>query len=347
MPRLRRTISRRGFVGVVSGAAAALGLGGPSAACRGGPIGKATERGPGGRTSFITSNDDFYLVAVDPDFRPSGTPATVEADWSLTVNGLGDVSRRLAYSDLPDLGAAEFLYTFECIGNSVGGDLIGNARWRGVPLRDVLAPVLPDSRSGYTVMFRALDGFYSSISIERCLSDDAFIAYEMNGEPLPAAHGFPARVILPDLYGMKQPRWLDRIELLETGESTGYWDERGWASEIPVETMSRLDVPPNRTIVAGEPYELTGIAFAGARGIERVEASHDDGESWAPCRLVDGGEGGVWALWVYEWQGPESGSHTLVVRAVDGDGEPQIARSRGTYSDGATGYHRVDVEARS
>jgi len=341
----RRSLSRRGFVGIVSGAAAALGLGGLAAACRG-PIGKATARGPGGRTSFITPNDDFYLVAVDPSFRPSVTPATVEADWSLTVAGLGDASRRLAYSELRNLGSAQFLYTFECIGNSVGGDLIGNARWTGVPLADVLAPVLPDSRSGYTVMFRALDGFYSSVSIERCLSPDAFVAYEMNGEPLPAGHGFPARVILPDLYGMKQPRWLERIEVVESAEATGYWDERGWASEIPVKTMSRLDAPPNRTVVAGETYELTGIAFAGARGIQKVEVSHDGGATWAECRLLEGGDSGVWALWAYDWQGPESGWHALVVRAVDSSGEPQVARSTGTYPDGATGYHSVDVEAR-
>lgn len=337
-------ITRRGFLGVVSGAAAAMGLGGVA---YGWPIGGETAAGPGRRTPFIIPNADFYLVAVDPDFRPSVTPQTVARDWSLTVRGLGEAARRLSYGDLRNEGSAEFLYTFECIGNSVGGDLIGNARWRGVPLRDVLAPVLPDSRSGYTVMFRALDGFYSSISIERCLSDDSFIAHEMNGEPIPAAHGFPARVIVPDLYGMKQPRWLKSIELVESDESTGYWDERGWASEIPVKTMSRLDVPVNRTIVANEPYRLTGIAFAGARGISRVEVSHDDGETWSECRLVEGGDPGVWATWAYDWKGPVSGWHTLVVRAVDGDGEPQIAKASGTYPDGATGYHEVEVEARA
>ncbi len=338
-----RRISRRGFIGVLSGAAAALGLGGVSEAC-GGPIGRGTSEGPDGRTRFITPNEDFYLVAVDPDFRPSVTRATVDSDWSLELAGLDGATRRLSYGQLTGGPTTEFLYTFECIGNDIGGDLIGNARWRGVPLRDVLAPVLPDRRSGYTVMFRALDGFYSSVSIERCLDPDSFLAFEMNGEPLPAGHGFPARVILPDLYGMKQPRWLDRIELVESPEATGYWDERGWASEVPVKTTSRLDEPPRGALVRGEPYRLTGIGFAGARGIERVEVSLDGGRSWADCELIEGGAPGVWALWAYDWRAPRGGSRTLVCRATDGEGRTQTAEMQGSYPDGASGYDRERVE---
>ncbi len=313
-------------------------------ACGASPIGKRTARGAGNRTPFIIPNDDFYLVAIDTSFTPDFTPETVQRDWSLAVRGFHGAGRRLTYRDLRNMPPAEFLYTFECIGNSVGGDLIGNARWRGVPLKQVLSPVLGDSRSGHTVMFRALDGFYSSVSIERCLSDDSFIAYEMNGEPIPPAHGFPARVILPDLYGMKQPRWLGSIELVESAEATGYWDERGWASEVPIKTMSRLDEPPAGAPVEGQPYKLSGIAFAGARGVERVDVSLDGGATWSKCRLVEGGDPNVWATWAYDWQGPEPGDHALVVRAVDGQGRVQIAEEQGSYPDGASGYHTIGVD---
>lgn len=337
-------VSRRGFIALVGQAAAAVGLGGLAAACRPNPIGKATSEGAGGRTTFITPNPDFYLVAVNPDFHPAVTPDTVEQGWSLEVRGLGGATRRLGYADLRKTKGAEFLYTFECIGNDVGGDLIGNARWRGVPLRDVLAPVLTDRRTGYTVMIRSLDDFFSSVSIERCLDPGSFIAYEMNGEPLPPGHGFPARVVLPDLYGMKQPRWLKSIEIVESAETTGYWEKRGWASEVPVKTMSRLDRPPRGALIQGQSYRLTGIAFAGGRGIQRVQVSLDEGRSWEDCRLVEGGDPGVWALWAYDWNRPPAGSQTLVCRATDGEGRVQTAQAHGSYPDGASGYHRIDVD---
>lgn len=345
----RKCVTRRGFVALLTRAGAAAGVAAAglwTLRCRAGPIGKATEQGPGGRTTYFTPNDDFYLVAINTSFRPAVDPSTVERAWRLELAGL-DRTAALGYRDLLSMRSVEVVKTFECIGNEVGGDLIGNAKWRCVPLRDVLAPVLPDRRAGLaglTVMFHGLDDYYDSVSIERALDEQSFIAYSMNGDPLPAGHGFPARVLLPDLYGMKQPRWLKRIEILDTPETTGYWERRGWASEVPVKTMSRLDVPPRQAVVAGKRYTLTGIAYAGARRIQKVEVSADGGQTFREARLATESLPNAWALWVYEWTPPSSGIHMLVCRATDETGAVQIAKARGSFPDGAAGLHRVRVE---
>lgn len=339
-------MTRRGFVALLSRAGAAAGVAAAglwSVRCRPGPIGKATGSGPGGRTMYFTPNDDFYLVAIDPSFRPGVDPSTVERAWRLDLVGL-DRTAALGYRDLVSMRSVEVVKTFECIGNEVGGDLIGNAKWRCVPLRDVLAPVLPDRRTGLTVMFHGLDEYYESVSIERALDEQSFIATSMNGEPLPAGHGFPARVLLPDLYGMKQPRWLTKIEILDIPETTGYWERRGWASEVPVKTMSRLDVPPRQAVLAEKRYTLTGVAYAGARRIEKVEVSVDGGVSWTEARLTSESLASAWALWAYEWTPPVSGGYTLLCRATDEAGAVQTAKARGSFPDGASGLHRVRVE---
>ncbi len=294
-------------------------------------------------TPFITPNPRFYLVAVDPSFRPAVTPGNVQSRWSLTLEGPGGASRKLACGDLT-AGAVEFLYTFECIGNPLGGPLIGNARWTGVPMKKLLRESGLLTSSVRSVMFRGLDDFYSSISIERVLSDYSFLAVTMNGEPLPPAHGFPARSILPDLYGMKQPRWLQSITLQETSQTTSFWEKRGWAGEVPVKTTSRLD--PVVEAVAGSEVRVTGIAFAGKRGIDKVELSLDGGQSWGESRILQGGKPDQWATWQHRWKPETGGGFQLQVRATDGTGAAQVARSSGTFPDGATGYDTENVTVR-
>lgn len=292
-------------------------------------------------TPFITPNQDFYLVAVDPSFRPGFDAQTVRSKWKLALGGAGGASRFYGYDELLARAKRRIHYTFECIGNEVGGQLIGNAEWHVIPLKELLSEAPGGIDPARSVMFNGLDDFYSSVSAERALDEYAFLALQMNGVPLPGAHGFPARVILPDLYGMKQPRWLRRIALQTTTDTTSFWEKRDWAGEVPVKTMSRLD--PRRGVAAGTDVELTGIAFAGKRGITKVEVSLDGGASWVKCELVTPQAPGVWSLWRYEWRTPSPARYTLEVRATDGGGLTQTAHRQGASPDGASGYDREPV----
>ncbi|HEX2092831.1 MAG TPA: molybdopterin-dependent oxidoreductase [Longimicrobiaceae bacterium] len=334
-------LSRRGFVQVLASSAGALLLAG--CAHLRSHLPPAIGRHPAPRlvTPFVTPNEDFFMVAVDPAFRPSFGPETVADAWRLELAGPGG-ARRIGYAELSGRARHSVHYTFECIGNPVGGRLIGNALWRVVPLRELLATAPGGTAGARTVRFEGLDGFYSSVSLERATDDYAFLALGMNGVPLPAEHGFPARVILPDLYGKKQPRWLSRIVLQETAGTTSYWEKRLWRGGVPVKTTARLDLRPPQP--AGLPLELTGMAFAGARGVRGVEISLDGGEHWVACELVTPARPHVWSLWRYTWPAPTPGRHTLAVRATDGTGAPQIARRQGRWPSGATGYHRSRVE---
>lgn len=337
-------LTRRGFIGLLGASAGATLLAAVSKRAEAFSFANlfGSEPLPRRVTPYLTPNSEFYLVAVDPSFRPRFTPRSVQGKWHLQVTGLSGEMQRHDWRDLMNQAGQTVFKTFECIGNRVGGELIGNARWHVIPLKRFLMG-LPGMRSARSVMFRGLDDFYSSVSIERCLDDYAFIALKMNGEPLPAAHGFPARVILPDLYGMKQPRWLTQIQVQATAATTSYWEKRGWGGEVPIRTMSRLD-PPG-PVTEGRSVTMTGIAYAGLRGVRAVEISLDGGTNWVPCRLQHGNRPDAWSLWFYEWRRPLPGHHQLMVRAIDGYGKVQTAKRQGAFPDGATGYDYLDVNA--
>ncbi len=297
---------------------------------------------PAQLTPFITPNKDFYLVAVDPSFRPRFDTRSVQTSWTLELGSVGGHSRSYRYDELLQRATRRVRHTFECIGNGVGGQLIGNAEWHVIPLKELLAEAQGGAAAAKSVMFTGLDDFYSSVSAARALDDYAFLALRMNGDPLPAGHGFPARVILPDLYGMKQPRWLRRIALQAEAQTTSYWEKRGWAGEVPVKTMSRLD-PPGE-VKAEERVALSGIAYAGRRGIAKVEISLDGGATWVECKLLNPQTPNVWSLWRYEWNKPSPARYTLEVRAIDGHGDLQTAHRQDAFPDGASGYDRKSVQ---
>lgn len=338
-------MTRRGFIKVASGSLAgalAAGSGSAAAFSLDGLFGGGSKQRH--VTTYFTPNKDFYLVAVNTSFRPGFTPQSVHGQWHLEMVGLSGKVQRYDWKTLMGRANRTVVKTFECIGNPVGGNLISNARWHVIPLKSLLQR-LDGIGDAHSVMFRSLDDFYSSISIGRCLDDYAFLALQMNGVPLPGAHGFPARVLLPDLYGMKQPRWLKRIELQETADTTSYWERRGWGGEVPVRTMSRLD-PPG-PVHAGKAVTLTGVAYAGHRGVRGVEVSLDGGKHWQPCRLEHPDHPDAWSLWRYDWPHPTGGSARLMVRAIDGKGQVQTAKQHGSFPDGATGYDELNVEVRS
>jgi DMSO/TMAO reductase YedYZ molybdopterin-dependent catalytic subunit len=225
--------------------------------------------------------------------------------------------------------------TLSCVSNEVGGGLVGNARWQGVLLADLLARA--GVQSGATqVIGRSVDGFTAGFPTEVALDGrNAMVAVAMNGEPLPAAHGFPARLVIPGLYGyVSATKWLSAIELTSFDDVDGYWIPRGWAKEGPIKTQSRIDVV--------SPKVIAGVAWAPTRGIERVEVKIDD-EAWRDATLAAPLSADCWRQWFVPWNVPP-GRHVIAVRATDGTGATQTAERTDVAPDGASGYHTIQVD---
>lgn len=283
-----------------------------------------------GLSSRITAAEDFYVVdeeIIDPDIDPVA--------WRLSVSGIVDRPFEVTYDELLAMSAVEQDTTLECISNPVGGDLISTARWTGVPLPALLARAGP--RTGaLEVVARAVGGYSDSISIEDAQRPDTLVAIGMNGNALPREHGFPARLLAPRYYGMKQPKWLTSLEVVDA-PYRGYWENRGWVKAAVVKTMSRVDTV-ERT---GGGWVIAGVAFAGDRRIERVEVSLDGGASWQEARLETALSRQTWRRWLLPLgdQAPES----AVVRATDGSGMQQTSQVAPPHPDGASGYHEVVV----
>ncbi|BAS28586.1 molybdopterin-binding oxidoreductase [Limnochorda pilosa] len=294
-----------------------------------------------GAVPWITPNRDFYRVS-----KNLFDPRVSARDWRLRIDGNVERPLELRHEDLAGLEAqVEPFTTLSCISNPIGGDLIGNARWGGVPLRSLLErarlrPGVVDLR------FEAADGYTDSIPLEKALHPETLLAWEMNGERLPPDHGFPARLIVPGIYGMKNVKWITRIEAVNE-DYKGYWEVRGWSDTAVTRTLSRIDVPRNGQTVGPGPVYAAGIAFAGDRGISRVEVSFDGGATWREAELEPVPTGLTWVRWLIEWQPAEPGRYTLAVRAYDGRGERQEETSSNPLPEGATGLHRIQVTWRA
>ncbi len=287
----------------------------------------------------VTPNKDFYEVS-----KNLSDPSVDISSWKLLVSGLVEHPLEMDYQQLKDMQSVEQYQTLECISNPVGGPLISNARWKGVRLRDLLIKAGVKA-SAIKVVLSSADEYQDSITLSKAMEPGTVLAYEMNGVPLPEAHGFPARLLVPDIYGMKNVKWLTRIELVDY-DFKGYWQKSGWSDIATIDTMSRIDVPSlgyatNYDLV--EEATLGGVAFTGARGISRVEISADDGNTWTRAKVKEALSPYTWVLWTYDWRPPADGTFTLVVRATDGKGEVQTAEERDSLPDGATGYHKVTI----
>jgi len=294
-----------------------------------------------GLTPLYVPNEDFYRIDTAL-FAPQVDPA----DWSLRITGRVDRPLRLSYADLLALPQIEADITLSCVSNEVGGDLVGNARWQGVPLAALLQRVGVQEGADQLVG-RSVDGFTAGFPTTLALtSPGAMVAVGMNGEPLPALHGFPARLVIPGLYGyISATKWLTGIELTTRDEVDGYWIGRGWAKDAPIKTQSRIDVPGVGATVSAGSVAVAGIAWAPIRGIEAVEIRVDDGP-WAPARLADALGVACWRQWVYSWDATP-GEHRLAVRATDGEGATQTDERADVVPDGATGHHTISVTVRS
>lgn len=293
-----------------------------------------------GLSPYITPNTDFYRIDTALTI-PRIDPAT----WTLDISGLVDRPYTLSYDELLAMDAVAETVTLQCVSNEVGGNLVGNAVWQGVPLADLLQRARPHA-TATQIVGRSIDRFSAGFPAELIDGERvALVAYAMNGEPLPARHGFPARLVVAGLYGyVSATKWLSQIELTTWEAFDGYWISRGWAKDGPIKTASRIDVPRSGATIAAGPTPIAGVAWAPTRGISLVEVRIDDG-AWQPCRLGDTASDNTWLQWLYEWDAP-AGDHLLTVRATDGDGQVQTGDIASPAPDGATGWHsrRVHVQ---
>jgi DMSO/TMAO reductase YedYZ molybdopterin-dependent catalytic subunit len=279
----------------------------------------------------LTSNADFYRIDINT--RP---PEVNAGDWRLRVYGLVNSALELSLEEIRAMPAQTQILTMACISNPVGGDLTSSTRWTGVLCKDLLAQaeVQPGALGAF---INSVDGFYEFVSMADLNDERSMFVYDMNGEPLPTEHGFPLRIYIPNRYGMKQPKWIETIDLV-ADEMTGYWVERGWSRDAFAKTVSVVDtvLVENDTAVAG------GVAWAGARGISKVEVQVDEG-AWTEAELIDPPLSPLnWILWRFSWP-YVAGRRTINVRAYDGDGQLQVTERQGTFPDGATGIHSATV----
>lgn len=291
-----------------------------------------------GIAPIVTSNADFYRIDT-----AILVPQVDPADWTLRITGMVDREIEFTFGELVDMEQLEEFITLSCVSNEVGGDLVGNAWWSGVPLGDLIDRA--GARAGATqVVGRSVDGWTAGFPIE-VVSDGrpSMVALAMNGEPLPVEHGFPARLVVPGLYGyVSATKWLTEIELTTWDGFDAYWIPRGWAKEGPIKTQSRIDVPRAGSTVAAGATAVAGVAWAPSRSIASVEVRVDD-EPWRRARLSGELSENAWVQWIYEWDAPP-GTHRLQVRATDGTGETQTAEPAPPAPSGATGYHAIRVD---
>ena len=286
----------------------------------------------------ITPNDQFYVVSKNIfDINVNA------AKWKLDVGGLVDTDLRFNLEELNALPAVEQFTTLICISNEVGGDLVSNARWRGVRLSHILGEA--GLKNEVTeISFRAADGYSESIPLERAMRDEVLVTYEMNGEPLNSKHGAPARLLVPGLYGLKSVKWLTKI-VAEDTDYQGYWQVRDWTDDATIHTMSRIDVPVDEAGLSTlQDIDIGGITFAGLKGVDKVEVSIDEGANWQKAQLKRPLSNFTWQLWSWQWQDPPPGEATIVVRATDGEGNVQTVEVQRPFPEGATGLHSIRVK---
>ncbi|MGH2776405.1 MAG: molybdopterin-dependent oxidoreductase [Actinomycetota bacterium] len=286
-----------------------------------------------GLPTEVTSAEEHYVVDINL-IKPS-----VDADdWSLRVFGEVDEELTFAFDELQErFEIVEEYSVMTCISNEVGGNLIGTSLWGGVRLRDVLESAGVGD-GVVDLILRGADGYSDSIPIDVAMNEHVLIAVSQNGEPLTQAHGFPCRLRVPAIYGMKNVKWLESIELV-SNDYKGYWMERGWSDTAVVKTESRIDVlGDDGSATVGEDTWIAGVAWAGERGISKVEISTDGGRTWDEALLKDPINERMWRFWAYRWTPRDAVEVEIVCRATDGDGGVQTMRETEPHPSGASGY---------
>ena len=287
----------------------------------------------------VTTNDQYYIVSknlyADPTVSAGG--------WRLVVYGQVEHVFSLTYQELLAQPMQTQYESMMCVSNEVGGSYMSNALWEGVPLKDLLqrAGVKPGATK---VVFYADDDYSDSIHLAKALEPTTLLAVHMNGTALPQEHGFPARMLVPGIYGMKHVKWITRIEVVNYNFQ-GYWQQRGWSDDAPVRLTSRIDTPlDGSNVTANRVTYIAGVAFSGNKGISEVDVSTDMGNSWQRATLKKPLSGLTWVLWELPWK-PASGSYIVTVRAIDLEGNVQDPNEEPPLPNGSSGYHSITVTA--
>jgi len=305
------------------------------------PLPEGLEASYRGISRFKTPNSDFYRVDTNLTL-----PVIPLDDWRLTIDG--DVGRKfsLTFDELLDLPMVERDITLTCVSNEVGGRYVGAARWLGVPLADLFELAGGVGDEADQILSTATDGFTISTPLAVALDGrDAMVAVGMNGEPLPAEHGFPARLITPGLYGfVGATKWLSRLTLTTYTDKQAYWTKRDWATDAPIKVSSRIDTPKALDTISAGRTVIGGVAWAQVQGIGTVEVRIDGGP-WREARL--GPDAGVdyWRQWYLPWNATE-GRHMLAVRATTIDGEVQTAARMSPFPEGSSGIQEILVSVK-
>ena len=294
-----------------------------------------------GPTAEVTPVGDFYVVS-----KNFTDPIVDAAGWELNIHGQVDHPQRLKLADLKAMTGVSEYVTLECISNNVGGYQISTGLFGGIPLSTVL-DLAGVQASATLVAFRSHDGYTESLPLSLVRqSPEILLALTLDGGPLPDLHGFPARILVPGHYGMKGPKWVEEIELT-TGSRNGYWENQGWNPDAAVKTMSRIDSPPEGSLIKTGSIDVSGVAFAGKRGISTVEISADGGRTWSPGVLKPPLSNLTWVTWTATWTVEAAGQYRLQVRARDGQGALQVVNASPSYPDGSSGYHSVQISLTS
>jgi DMSO/TMAO reductase YedYZ molybdopterin-dependent catalytic subunit len=287
--------------------------------------------------SFITANADFYRVDT-----ALSVPQLSHRDWRLRIHGMVDHETTYNFDDLGHFESIETVTTLTCVSNPVGGKLISTGRWTGYRVADLLAAAGVHANADM-VLSKSIDGFTAGTPVE-ALTDgrEALLAVGLNGQPLPIEHGYPARLVVPGLYGyVSATKWVVDLELTRFDKAKAYWTRFGWAAQAPIKTESRIDVPTDGQTLPRGSTVFGGVAWAQNRGVRSVEVRIDDG-GWQPAQLGASYSNETWRLWSFPWQAKAIGRHSITVRTTDNTGAVQTADRVGSVPDGATGWHTVD-----
>lgn len=288
--------------------------------------------------SFITRNADFYRIDT-----ALSVPQLARDDWKLRIHGMVDHEITYTFAELTDFEVVERPVTLTCVSNPVGGDLISNAMWTGYRIRELLA------HSGIhadadMVLSTSIDGFTAGTPLEALTDErEALLAVGMNGVPLPVEHGYPARLVVPGLYGfVSATKWVVDLEVTRFDRAEAYWTKLGWSAKAPIKTESRIDVPRTGARLHSGPVTIGGVAWAQPRGVKAVEVRIDDGP-WQPATLGAAYSNDTWRLWTFDWRATP-GLHTVTARATDNTGAVQTEQQAPPPPDGASGWPSISVD---